>query len=141
MISANFRALVCLTPFLLAIGGCATVDSVIREIPQKPPEGNFSGEWETKDWDHARLRQDRNEITGWIGDYSVQGLVTGKDVYLFLIYRGKAHITMKLTPTNPTTLDGESFYGLATPKDMSWDSGVSRQAIVWRKVKDAPPKN
>jgi hypothetical protein len=135
----RWSALAVLTLLPLALVGCATVESVKAEIPKKTPDIDISGIWEAKNWDDARLKQNGAEVSGWIGTFTVQGLVTGKDAYLFLMYGGQAHYTMKLSQTNPGTLDGDWFYKLATPKDMAFDSGVIRKIVLWRKVRDLPP--
>jgi hypothetical protein len=132
-----WAVLACAVTLPLAMSGCATVESVKSEIPRQPPGINLSGVWESTDWELARLRQNDSEVSGWIGDFWVRGVVTGKEAFLFLMSRGQAQYTMRLAQTDSGTLEGDYFNKLATYRDMSSDDAY-RRPVFWQKAKDAP---
>lgn len=47
-----------------------------------PPEIVVHGNWKSDTWGRASLYQTGNEVRGNLGDYSVEGVVSGKKVYL-----------------------------------------------------------
>ena len=73
----------------------------------KPAEIDISGQWGSNDWGSANFSQNGNIITGSLGDFTVEGVVSGKDVYLLVTYQGSLHYTAHLSPLNIYTLSGK----------------------------------
>jgi hypothetical protein len=130
----------------LAMTGCATVASVKAEMPRQAPEVNVTGVWESRDWDRTFLNQSGSDVSGQIGNYKVDGLVVGKDVYLFLSDGPRVFHSMKLaigTPPPPAAAEliGYYYYDLHSYADMQPDSSTRRYPTIFRKTSDtAPPK-
>jgi len=67
----------------------------------KPSEIDITGQWHDAEgsmfgWGKGYLSQEQNKISGNIGDYDIQGVVSGKIVYLVFLYRGKVYYTARL---------------------------------------------
>jgi hypothetical protein len=68
----------------------------------KPPEIDITGKWRDTQgsgfftWGEGYLRQEQNKISGAIGDYNIEGVVSGKIVYLVFLYRGAVYYTARL---------------------------------------------
>ncbi len=68
----------------------------------KPPEIDVTGRWRDTQgsgffaWGEGYLRQEKNKISGAIGDYNIEGVVSGKIVYLVFLYRGRVYYTARL---------------------------------------------
>ena len=67
----------------------------------KPPEIDITGKWQDAPgarfgWGEGYLRQEKNKISGTIGDYNIEGVVSGKIVYLVFLYRGAVYYTARL---------------------------------------------
>jgi hypothetical protein len=67
----------------------------------KPPEIDITGKWIDAEeswfgWGQGYLHQEANKIRGTIGDYNIEGVVSGKIVYLVFIYRGRVYYTARL---------------------------------------------
>jgi hypothetical protein len=133
--------LVGLALFPLTITGCATVESVKAEIPRQPPEVNVTGVWESSDWERCFLNQTDADVSGQLGSYRVNGMVAGKEVYLFLVDNGRVYHTLNLAAGTPGEMLGYYYYGLQTYAAMQPDSYVRRYPTAFHKTSDiAPPK-
>lgn len=68
----------------------------------KPPEINIAGKWRDTQgtgfftWGEGHLRQAQNKISGNIGDYNIEGVVSGKIVYLVFLSRSRVYYTARL---------------------------------------------
>ena len=68
----------------------------------KPPEIDITGRWRDTQgsgfftWGEGYLKQEQNKISGVIGDYNINGVVSGKMVYLVFLYRGTVYYTARL---------------------------------------------
>ena len=68
----------------------------------EPPQIDITGKWRDAQgaglmtWGEGHLRQEKNKVTGVIGDYNVIGIVSGKKVYLVFLYRGSVYYTARL---------------------------------------------
>jgi len=68
----------------------------------KPPEIDITGRWRDTQgsgfftWGEGYLKQEQNKISGVIGDYNINGVVSGKIVYLVFLYRGTVYYTARL---------------------------------------------
>lgn len=67
----------------------------------KPAEIDITGKWIDAEesrfgWGEGYLRQEANKIRGSIGDYNIEGVVSGKIVYLVFLYRGRVYYTARL---------------------------------------------
>ncbi len=66
-----------------------------------PPEIDITGKWcDTQGtgfftWGEGYLRQEQNKISGNIGDYNIEGVVSGKKVYLVFLYAGTVYYTAR----------------------------------------------
>jgi hypothetical protein len=68
----------------------------------EPPKIEITGRWRDTQgsgfftWGEGYLHQEQNKISGVIGDYNIEGVVSGKTVYLVLLYGGIVHYTARL---------------------------------------------
>lgn len=67
----------------------------------KPPEIDATGKWRDAGggwfgWGEGYLRQEKNRISGAIGDYNIKGVVSGKIAYLVFLYGGRVYYTARL---------------------------------------------
>ncbi len=121
----------------LTLAGCATIESVKAEIPRQNPEVNLTGIWTSNEWQNCYLNQSGADLSGQLGDYIVEGVVTGKEVYLFLSYGTRVYHTMKLTATSPDDLIGYYFDNLMTFEQLKNASRYSRRPTSFRRSSDA----
>jgi hypothetical protein len=121
----------------LTLTGCATIESVKAEIPKQPPDANLTGIWTSSEWQNCYLNQSGADLSGRLGDYIVDGLITGKDVYLFLSYGTRVYYTMKLSATPTDDLIGYYFDHLMTFEQLQNASRYSRRPTSFRKSSEA----
>ena len=128
-----------LLPF--AFTGCSSAVApgyalpiVKQDIPRRPPEINVTGTWTSADWDPATLIQNDASVTGTLGEFTVDGLVTGKEVYLFLLSGGDVYYTFRLSEFAPGTLEGSYYYALPRYADMNPTSDVPRYPTAFQKA-------
>jgi hypothetical protein len=68
----------------------------------QPPQIDITGKWHDAQgstflgWGEGYLRQEQNKISGAIGNYNVEGVVSGKIVHLVFLYQGSAYYTARL---------------------------------------------
>ncbi len=67
----------------------------------KPSEIDITGQWHDAEgdmfgWGKGYLSQEQNKISGNMGDYDIQGVVSGKIVYLVFLSHGKVYYTARL---------------------------------------------
>lgn len=68
----------------------------------KAPEVNITGKWQDAagtgimTWGQGYLHQEQNKVRGVIGDYHIQGIVSGKMVYLVFLMGNKVSYTARL---------------------------------------------
>ncbi len=68
----------------------------------KPAEIDITGKWHDEygstffRWGEGYLRQEQNKVSGVIGDYNIEGIVSGKIVYLVLLYKNNVYYTARL---------------------------------------------
>jgi hypothetical protein len=90
---SSFTA-VFLTLLLIFVISCALkqkeIDPWLNTISGgKPPKINITGKWRDTQgtgffaWGEGYLHQERNKISGTIGDYNIVGIVSGETAWLF----------------------------------------------------------
>ncbi len=90
-------------PWLLSVSGNA------------PAELDISGKWydakgnKIFGWGEGYFRQEKNKVTGVIGNYNVKGTVSGKHIYLVFIYGGAVYYTARLEMIEDGLLAGNYF--------------------------------
>jgi hypothetical protein len=126
-----------LLPLAMADGNA--IDAVEAQIPRQAPLVNVSGVWESRDWERAFLNQTGSLVSGQLGDYKVDGLVVGQDVYLFLSYHDRVYHSLKLAAGTPGEMVGYYYYGLQSYADMQPNSGARRYSTLFRKTSNAAP--
>jgi hypothetical protein len=68
----------------------------------KPPDIDITGKWRDTQgtgfftWGEGYLHQEQNKIRGVIGDYNIEGIVSGKIVYLVFLSGGRVYYTARL---------------------------------------------
>jgi len=77
------------------------IDSWLTISGGEPPKIDITGRWADAGtgmfgWGEGYLRQEKNKISGAIGDYNIEGVVSGKTVYLVFLYGGAVHYTARL---------------------------------------------
>lgn len=91
------RSLLVLTVFV-SLTGCAALQKVDKERYERnkalgstwlsdqllAPEINVAGNWNSPDWGRVLFVQSKNKVTGYLGDYKVDGVVSGKKAFLLL---------------------------------------------------------
>jgi hypothetical protein len=109
--------------------------------PKQPPEVDLTGVWQSKEWDLCYLTQSGADLSGKVGSYKVDGLVTGKDVYLFLfINRNRPDYTVKLDARSPGEMIGYYYYGLLDYDEMQPTSREIRNTTTFHKTSDVVPQ-
>lgn len=74
---------------------------------------NVGGRWHADSWGGALLSQSSGKITGTLGDYTVNGVVKGRVVYLALSEDGWVYYTIMAKQTASGALEG--FYSGEVP--------------------------
>jgi hypothetical protein len=136
-IRIGFLASLAALSFAMAIGSSAV--PVPSDVPQPSADVNVSGIWESRDWEQCWLRQDGSNISGQLGDYQVQGIVTGHEIYMYLVYRGRVYHTLQLAQGRPNEMAGYYYYGLQSQAAMHTDYSVRRFPTIFLKVSNALP--
>lgn len=77
------------------------------DLKNKPHEIDISGSWHADEWGNAHIRQNGNRVTGTFGEYRLEGMVSGKDVYLLINYDNSVYYTAHLTAISENMLSGQ----------------------------------
>lgn len=85
----------------------------------KPAEIDITGQWGSSDWGSAHFSQNGNVLTGRLGDFSVEGVVSGKDIYLLITYDGSVYYTAHLSPVGDHALSGRYAEGTFVDQNAS----------------------
>lgn len=113
--------------FVAALTGCSVFEQVNEERYSRnnrvgenwlsdhsnPAEINIAGSWSSYDWGRAFFRQKGRRITGKLGDYSVNGVVSGRRVYLLIAQGDWYYYSAILEPKRSGLLVGR--YSRAIP--------------------------
>jgi hypothetical protein len=110
--------------FGLFVAACTTATTQQAELGpwleemsgNKTAKINVEGRWQDAQgqgaftWGRGKLEQDGNDIQGYLGDYKIQGKVSGDTVYLAMLYGGEIYYTASLE-LDEEYLEGEYFEG------------------------------
>lgn len=93
------------------------------------PTTRIDGAWESLDsgWGSGRFVQSGNKITGALGDYTVQGVLSGSTAYLAFVSEGWTYYTASLKKRGDT-LGG--FYSSSVPFSSSDQSALTLRRIA-----------
>lgn len=78
----------------------------------QPAAIDISGFWKDArgdGWAKGLFKQEGNDLSGSLGPYMIKGIVTGKTVYLVLIYQGRTDFIFRMTPEGNKMLNGQYF--------------------------------
>jgi hypothetical protein len=114
-----------------ALAGCETVGQFNKERYSRnnalgeawlsdqmfPPEISVAGNWKSPAWGKAFLAQTDNKVRGYLGDYPVEGVVSGKKAYLLVSQGGWFHYSIVLEMPAPQVLIG--YYSRSVPYEMN----------------------
>ena len=78
-----------------------------------PPQINVSGNWKSSDWGDTYLGQNGAKVGGHLGDYPVNGVVSGDKVYLLVSQGGWYYYSATLEMPGPNMLIG--YYSRTVP--------------------------
>jgi hypothetical protein len=78
-----------------------------------PPEADVSGTWQSADWGKSFLSQNGRTVRGYIGDYQVEGVVSGTKAYLVLSQGSWQYYSVILERPAPNLLIG--YYSRSIP--------------------------
>lgn len=78
-----------------------------------PAEINVSGNWQSRDWGKAFFSQTDRQVRGYLGDYPVEGVVSGNKAYLVLSQGGWQYYSVVLEMPGPSMLIG--YYSRSIP--------------------------
>lgn len=78
-----------------------------------PAEANISGEWKCDDWGNSAFAQDGRVVRGHLGDYPVEGVVSGRKAYLCVSDGGWIYYCAVLDIAGPDMLVG--YYSRTVP--------------------------
>jgi hypothetical protein len=92
---------------LIFVTSCALrqkeIDPWLKTISGgRPPEIDITGRWRDTQgtgfftWGEGYLRQEQNRIRGVIGDYNIEGTVSGNIAYLVFLCGGRVYYTARL---------------------------------------------
>ena len=87
-----------------------------------PPEINISGAWTSDDWGKADFVQTGNAVRGRLGDYPVEGVVSGGKAYLLASEGGWYQYSVILEMPDPALLLG--YYSRSVPYHSSGRSDI-----------------
>ena len=78
-----------------------------------PPEISVAGNWKSGSWGKAFFAQTDNKVRGYLGDYPVEGIVSGKKAYLLVSQGGWYYYSVVLEMPAPHILIG--YYSRSVP--------------------------
>lgn len=78
-----------------------------------PPEVDVSGNWRSEIWGRTFLAQNGSEVRGNLGDYPVEGVVSGRKAYLLASQGGWYYYSIILEMPTPNILIG--YYSRGVP--------------------------
>jgi hypothetical protein len=81
------------------------------------PEIFISGEWKSAEWGRAFFAQTDNKVRGYLGDYQVEGVVSGKKAYLLVSQGGWYYYSVILEMPAPNVLLG--YYSRSVPYEVN----------------------
>jgi hypothetical protein len=82
-----------------------------------PAEINVAGSWKSREWGEVFLSQTGRAVKGHVGDYPVDGVVSGQKVYLLASQGGWYHYSLVLEMLSPNLLIG--YYSRSVPYQSS----------------------
>ncbi len=82
-----------------------------------PPEISIAGNWKSNGWGKAFFAQNDNKIRGYLGDYPVEGVVSGKRAYLLVSQGGWYYYSVVLEMPAPNILIG--YYSRSVPYEIN----------------------
>ena len=97
----------------------------------QPPQLNITGKWHDAldtgplGWGEGDLQQQGNKVSGAIGNYNVQGIVSGKTVYLVFLYGGSVRYTARLEMSQGS-LTGNYFKGNDKEQTQGYPMSIAR---------------
>ncbi len=112
---------------VLAVTGCSTISDFNKERFARnngfgqawlsdqtlPAEINVSGTWTSDAWGKAVLAQNGRAVAGYIGDYPVEGVVSGRKAYLLGSENRWYYYSIILELPDPNLLIG--YYSRSVP--------------------------
>lgn len=84
--------------------------SWLKSLSGVPPSVNITGVWDSGGavaWGEGRFYQEGNRVLGTLGLYNVDGVVSGRDIYLVLYARDNVYYTANLKPSKNGTYTGK----------------------------------
>lgn len=82
-----------------------------------PPEISVSGNWKSAVWGKAFFAQTDNKVRGYLGDYPVEGVVSGRKAYLLVSQGGWYYYSVVLEMPAPDILIG--YYSRSVPYEVN----------------------
>ena len=83
---------------------------------------SIAGQWVSADWGNAALSQNGRRVTGTLGNYSVEGVVSGYKAYLLLKSNGWVYYTAELESFSAGSLVG--LYSASVPFSAADQQGI-----------------
>lgn len=139
------RRLVLLLALAVSLGGCETVDNVLNFNKERyarnndqgkawlsdqllPAEANISGKWKCDDWGPSAFAQTDRIVRGHLGQFPVEGVVSGRKAYLCVSDGGWIYYSVVLDIAGPDMLVG--YYSRSVPykSDQRKDIRLDRAA-------------
>lgn len=116
-----FAILMVFLPLMACSSGLtkAEIDPWLQQLSgDRAPAINVEGKWQDANanpdtpfsWGRGYLEQQGNKITGSLGNYNVQGRVSGDTVYLVFLSAGEVYNTARLEKQKDGVLRGDYFY-------------------------------
>jgi hypothetical protein len=124
-------ALVVIVAVAATLTGCQTLSHLSAERSSRniesghawisdqilPAEINVAGTWKSRDWGDAFLSQAGRAVKGRIGDYQLDGVVSGAKAYLLASQGGRYQYSIILEMPSPNLLIG--YYSPSIPYQSS----------------------
>jgi hypothetical protein len=82
-----------------------------------PAEINVGGSWTSRDWGDVFLSQSDRAVKGHVGEYPVDGAVSGRKAYLLASQGGRYYYSIVLEMPSPNLLIG--YYSRSIPYQSS----------------------
>lgn len=114
----------CIALLSLPLISCSSKMSAAEARPwllakEGPAAINVTGAWNSNIWGQANFTQTEDKLTGTVGDYAVEGKISGKDIYILFIWDNKVHYTAHLKVLSNNVLSGQ--YSSGTYVDLASD--------------------
>lgn len=116
LIAIGAGIVLCAPPGMQAKNASSEATSWLSTYPG-PAEVNVDGVWDSNEWGKMILHQEQGarEVTGTSDNWEIEGVVSGKKVYLAFVGKGRLAYTAQATLSEAGILNGDYAKGILDP--------------------------